>query len=111
VRAKTLDRDNAKVESAGVDLVDFGGSSTHSTTGADPSAASLDQVFRPLDLTVFLVHAIAVSCPVSGEPVYSVLLSARMAGLREKCIMLCIHDVQPSGNAQPHLAHHVGMSN
>ncbi len=67
MRAKTLDRDDAKVESVGVDLVDFGDSSTHSTTGADLPAASLDQMFRPLDLTVFLVDAIAVSCPGSAE--------------------------------------------
>jgi hypothetical protein len=40
----------------------------YSIAGAGPSAASLDQMFRPLGLTVFLVHAIAVSCPVSVEP-------------------------------------------
>jgi hypothetical protein len=68
VRAKTLDRDDAKWVQRGFD---FGGSLAHSTTGADPSAASLNQMFRPLDLTVSLVHAIAVSCPVSAKPVYS----------------------------------------
>ncbi len=49
---------------AGLDLVDVGGSLAYSTTGAGPVAASLDQMFRPLDLAVSLVHAMAVSCPV-----------------------------------------------
>jgi hypothetical protein len=66
---------------SGVSGVDFEGSLAYSTMGAGPSAASLDQMFRPLDLTVSLVHAIAiyrVLHPLSQ--VYSASRSAAVCG-------------------------------
>jgi hypothetical protein len=41
-------------------FLDCGVPLAYSTAGAGPSAASLDQMFRPLGLIVSLVHAITM---------------------------------------------------
>ena len=55
----------------------FDRSLAYSTTGGEPAAASPDQMFRPLDLTLSFVHTIVTwSGVMHNRPCYSLEWSA-----------------------------------
>jgi hypothetical protein len=74
----------------------------YSTAGAAPAAASPDQMFRPLNLTVSFVHAIVASRAISVRQVEGGYVQNMRAVGGKICKRLCCSkDVQFRGDVQP----------